>query len=75
MQNVQTRQIYRQKVNWQLLRAGVEGAARGGVAKGYGVSLCGDRNLPKLTVVMGALSVNILLKATTLYTLNRCIIR
>lgn len=26
--------LWRQKVNWQLLRAGVEGEARGGVAKG-----------------------------------------
>lgn len=43
------------------------------VAKRHRLSLCGDEHVPRLTVVMVAVSVDIL-KDTKLYTLNRCIV-
>ena len=51
--NVQNRQIYRQKVNQWLRRAGGDGVWRV-ITKGYRVPLWGDENVLKLTVVVAA---------------------
>lgn len=43
--------LYRQKVNWCLLKVGVGTGDKEVIAKGYKVSLWGDKNILKFTIV------------------------